>query len=82
MNHDKNSIVLNLYIGKNRKEKKLSFFFYSFYFLFFIPILLSPKKGDLKKVKDYFVPDSYLLNRWIGAYSESKSWGVLLDHFY
>lgn len=40
------------------------------------------EKGPLTKVKDYFVLDSYLLTQWIGTYSGSESWGVLLDHFY
>lgn len=39
-------------------------------------------KGILQKVKDYFVRNSYFFNRRIGAYSESESWIVLLDHFY
>lgn len=40
------------------------------------------EKGTLPKVKDFFVLDSYLINRWIGTYSGSKSRGVLLNHFY
>lgn len=40
-------------------------------------------KRDLKKkLKDYFVSDSYLFNEWIGAYSGSELWGVLPDFFY
>jgi len=27
------------------------------------------KKGDLKKLKNYFVPDSYLFNQWMKVYS-------------
>ncbi len=38
--------------------------------------------GTSTKLKDYFVPDSHLFNQWIGAYSGSELWGVLLDYFY
>nr|QGT35022.1 NADH-plastoquinone oxidoreductase subunit 4 [Torilis scabra] len=56
---------------------------YIFRVSFFVPILLSHKKVlKQSKVKDYFVLDSYFFNRWIGTYSGSESWGVLLHHFY
>lgn len=69
------------------KERIKKDFFFILYCFFFVPILLSdlrkPQMGlKLKKVKDYFVPDSYRFNRWIGAYSGSESWGVLPTHFY
>lgn len=59
------------------------FLFLEFFFFFFVPVLLSfLRKNGLKKVKGYFVSDSDFYNRWIGAYSGSELWGVLLDHFY
>ena len=63
-------------------KKKRSLFAILVFRFYFVPILLSQKRGALSKVKDFFVLDSYLLNRWIGTYSGSKSWGVLLNHFY
>lgn len=89
--------ILHIWIwiekGKNksrieRKTKKKSFFYcnyipFSFFFRFYSSFFWEKKKGTYKiKIKDYFVSNSHLFNRWIGAYSGSESWGVLLDHFY
>lgn len=70
-----------MYLGKKEK-KSLFFFFNSILSILFRSYSPFSEKEALTKVKDYFVLDSYLLNRWIGAYSGSESWGVLLDHFY
>jgi hypothetical protein len=67
-----------------RNNKKYLFFFFfviGFFPFFFVPILLSEKKGTYS-IRDYFVSDSHLFNGWIGVYSGSESWGVLPDHFY
>jgi len=82
MNHDKNSISLNR--GKNKKGLFLSSAILFFRVSFFRSYSPFSEKGtlNLNKVKDYFVLDSYLLNRWIGGYSGSESGGVLLHHFY
>lgn len=62
-----------VYLSKYVKKKDLFFLLHSFYF--FRSYSPFSEKGDLKikKVKDYFVLDSYLLNRWIGAYSGLES---------
>lgn len=82
MNYDTNSISMNMDIVKNKRKKKrikkiffIGILFLSLFF-FFVPILLSifEKKRAYKiKIKDYFVPNSYLFNRWIGAYSGLES---------
>lgn len=60
------------YKTKNKKEITLTSY----------PILWKQKKGDFKKLKDYFVPDSYLFNQWMEVYSRSELWGVLTYFFY
>lgn len=73
MNHDKNSISLNR--GKNKKDLFLSSAIRFFLVSFFRSYSPFSEKGtlNLNKVKDYFVLDSYMLNRWIGGYSGSES---------
>lgn len=55
-----------------------SLFFRSYPSLFCV----SKIKGDFQKLKDYFVSDSYLFNRWMEVYSGSEFWGVLPYFFY
>lgn len=64
-----------IYLSKYVKKKKKISFFYCILSIFFRSYSPFSEKGDLKikKVKDYFVLDSYLLNRWIGAYSGLES---------
>lgn len=79
MNHAKSS----LFLTNEKIEEKYFYLFNYFILCYFVPILLSHKiKGILIKIKDYFVLDSYLLTWWIGTYSRSESWVVLLDRFY
>lgn len=75
---------MNMDIRKNQKGSLFLIVFYSFVFFrsyssFFY---VQNKKGLKKKLKDYFVSDSYLFNQWIGAYSGSELWGVLPYFFY
>ena len=58
-----NILTYHFQLLEERKKKK-NFFFYS-----------SEKK---KEVKDQFIPNSYLFNWWIKAYSGSgsESWGA------
>lgn len=45
----------------------LSFFFFRFYSSFYF------LKKRTYKIKDFFVPNSYVFNQWIGAYSGLES---------
>jgi hypothetical protein len=64
---------MNMDMEKDKKDiflLELGFFL----FFFFIPILLSiSEKKRAYKIKDFFVPNSYVFNRWIGAYSGLES---------
>jgi len=65
-----------LFYFRNLSKKIYLFRSYSSFFF-------RKKVGGLKKkIKDYFVSDSHYIYRWMGAYSESESWGVLPDNFY
>lgn len=74
MNYDTYSIYE---YGYGKGEKRYFFIgigFLSLFFFFFIPILLSiSEKRGAYKIKDFFVPNSYVFNRWIGAYSGLES---------
>lgn len=61
------------YIRQKRKRRSL---------LPLILFLFVQAKGDFKKLKDYFVPDSYLFNQWMEVYSRSELGGVLPYFFY
>lgn len=71
-----------------RKNQKGSLFFllysilFFFSFLFFFFLCAKQKGTSKKKLKDYFVSDSYLFYEWIEAYSGSELWGVLPYFFY
>ncbi|MGH2313479.1 hypothetical protein ACRB7L_00170, partial [Staphylococcus aureus] len=70
------------YFHKNTykaQTKKGITFFCSYPILFCVS---KKKGGGVKKLKDYFVPDSYLFNQWMEVYSGSEFWGVLPYFFY
>lgn len=77
MNYDTNSI----YIWIWKRIKKIFFigfllelgFFFFFFFRSYSSFYFWEKEGLQNKVKGFFVPNSYVFNRWIGAYSGLES---------
>lgn len=61
-----------------RQKRKKGDHFYLLSYSF----LSKQKKRDFYKLKDYFVPDSYLFNQWMEVYSRSELWVVLTYFFY
>jgi len=60
------------YIRQKRKRRSL---------LPLIFFLFVQAKGDFKKLKDYFVPDSYLFNQWMEVHSRSELGGSVALFF-
>lgn len=79
MNYDTNSIYMNM--EKNKKDFFYWIFigigflslFYFFCFRSYSSFYFWEKEGLQNKVKGFFVPNSYVFNRWIGAYSGLES---------